>query len=100
MLECRDFINKKGEISRVDSTGLGDIIFEIQSKSLQRGVHMTNITFMLDTFLGSKIKIMQKIEYQISSEEYCEENQLTKDYVRRKLVEIVKKFYDESLKYV
>ena len=96
MLVCRDFINKKGEVSRIDSTGLGDIIFEIQSKTSQKGVHMVNITFSLDTFPSGKIKSMQKIEYQIRSEEYCEDNQLTKDYVRSKLVEIVKKFYDES----
>jgi hypothetical protein len=100
MLECRDFINKKGQVSRIESTGLGDIIFEIQSKTSKRGVHMANITFSLDTFPSGKIKIVQKIEYQISSEEYCEENQLTKDFVRSKLVEIVKKFYDESLRYV
>jgi hypothetical protein len=99
MLECRDFINKKGEVSRIDSTGLADIIFEIQSKTLH-GVHMVNITFSLDTFPSGRIKIVQKIEYQPVSEEYCEENQLTKDYVRSKLVEIVKKFYDECLKYV
>jgi hypothetical protein len=100
MLECRDFINKKGEVSRIDSGGLADIIFEIQSKTLQRGVHMANITFLLDTFPSGRIKIVQKIEYQTVSEEYCEENQLTKEYVRSKLVEIVKKFYDECLKYV
>jgi hypothetical protein len=100
MLECRDFINKKGEVSRIDSTGLADIIFEIQSKTLQGGVHMANITFSLDPFPSGKIKILQKIEYQTVSEEYCDENQLTKDYVRSKLVEIVKKFYDESLRYV
>jgi hypothetical protein len=100
MLECRDFMNKKGQVSRLESTGLGDIIFEIQSKTSKRGVHMANITFSLDTFPSGKIKIVQKIDYQISSEEYCEENQLTKDFVRSKLVEIVKKFYDESLKYV
>lgn len=100
MLECRDFINKKGQVSTIESTGLGDIIFEIQSKTSQRGVHMANITFSLDTFPSGKIKIVQKIEYQTVSEEYCEENQLTKDYVRSKLVEIVKKFYDECLKYV
>jgi hypothetical protein len=100
MLECRDFINKKGEVSRIDSGGLADIIFEIQSKTLGKGVHMANITFSLDTFPSGKIKIVQKIEYETVSEEYCEENQLTKDYVRSKLVEIVKKFYDECLKYV
>ena len=100
MLECRDFINKKGGVSRIDSTGLADIIFEIQSKTLQKGVHMVNITFSLDTFPSGRIKIVQKIEYQTVSEEYCEENQLTKEYVRSKLVEIVKKFYDECLKYV
>jgi hypothetical protein len=100
MLECRDFINKKGQVSTIESTGLGDIIFEIQSKTSQRGVHMANITFPLDTFPSGKIKIVQKIEYQTVSEEYCEEIQLTKDYVRSKLVDIVKKFYDESLKYV
>lgn len=100
MLECRDFINKKGQVSTIESTGLGDIIFEIQSKTSQRGVHMANITFSLDTFPSGKIKIVQKIEYQTVSEEYCEEIQLTKDYVRSKLVDIVKKFYDESLKYV
>jgi hypothetical protein len=100
ILECRDFINKKGQVSRIESTGLGDIIFEIQSKTSQRGVHMANITFSLATFPSGKIKIVQKIEYQTVSEEYCEENQLTKDFVRSKLVEIVKKFYDESLKYV
>ena len=100
MLECRDFINKKGEVSRIDSGGLADIIFEIQSKALHRGVHMANITFSLDTFPSGRIKIVQKIEYQTVSEEYCEENQLTKEYVRSKLVEIVKKFYDECLKYV
>jgi hypothetical protein len=100
ILECRDFINKKGQVSRIESTGLGDIIFEIQSKTSQRGVHMANITFSLGTFPSGKIKIVQKIEYQTVSEEYCEENQLTKDFVRSKLVEIVKKFYDESLKYV
>jgi hypothetical protein len=87
-------------VSRIDSTGLADIIFEIQSKTLQKGVHMVNITFSLDTFPSGRIKIVQKIEYQTVSEEYCEENQLTKDYVRSKLVEIVKKFYDECLKYV
>jgi hypothetical protein len=100
MLECRDFINKKGEVSRIDSGGLADIIFEIQSKTLSKGVHMANITFSLDTFPSGRIKIVQKIEYQTVSEEYCEENQLTKEYVRSKLVEIVKKFYDECLKYV
>jgi hypothetical protein len=100
MLECRDFINKKGQVSRIESTGLGDIIFEIQSKTSQRGVHMANITFSLGTVPSGKIKIVQKIEYQTVSEEYREENQLTKDFVRSKLVEIVKKFYDESLKYV
>lgn len=100
MLECRDFINKTGEVSRIESTGLADIIFEIQSKTLQGGVHMANITFSLDTFPSGKIKIVQKIENQSVSEEYCEENQLTKNYVRSKLVEIVKKFYDESLMYV
>ena len=100
MLECRDFINKKGEVPRIESTGLGDIIFEIQGKTLQRGVHMASITFSLDTFPSGKIKIVQKIEYETVSEEFCEENQLTKDYVRGKLVEIVKKFYDECLKYV
>jgi hypothetical protein len=100
MLECRDFINKKGQVSTIESTGLGDIIFEIQSKTSQIGVHMANITFSLDTFPSGKIKIVQKIEYQTVSEEYCEEIQLTKDYVRSKLVDIVKKFYDESLKYV
>jgi Tfp pilus tip-associated adhesin PilY1 len=100
MLECRDFINKKGQVSTIESTGLGDIIFEIQSKTSQRGVHMANITFSLDTFPSGKIKIVQKIEYQTVSEEYCEEIQLTKDYVRSKLIDIVKKFYDESLKYV
>jgi hypothetical protein len=100
MLECRDFINKKGQVSTIESTGLGDIIFEIQSKTSQRGVHMANITFSLDTFPSGKIKIVQKIEYQTVSEEYCEEIQLTKDFVRSKLVDIVKKFYDESLKYV
>ena len=100
MLECRDFINKKGEVSRIDSGGLADIIFEIQSKTLQRGVHMANITFSLDIFPSGRIKIVQKIEYQTVSEEYCEENQLTKEYVRSKLVEIVKKFYDECLKYI
>ena len=100
MLECRDFISKKGEVSRIDSGGLADIIFEIQSKKLSKGVHMANITFSLDTFPSGKIKIVQKIEYQTVSEEFCEENLLTKDYVRGKLVEIVKKFYDECLKYV
>jgi hypothetical protein len=100
MLECRDFINKKGEVSRIDSGGLADIIFEIQSKTLSKGVHMANITFSLDTFPSGRIKIVQKIEYQTVSEEYCEENQLTEGYVRSKLVEIVKKFYDECLKYV
>jgi hypothetical protein len=100
MLECRDFFNKKGEVSRIDSGGLADIIFEIQSKTLSKGVHMANITFSLDTFPSGRIKIVQKIEYQTVSEEYCEENQLTKEYVRSKLVEIVKKFYDECLKYV
>jgi len=101
MLECRDFINKKGEVSTIDSGGgLADIIFEIQSKTLGKGVHMANITFSLDAFPSGKIKIVQKIEYETVSEEYCEENQLTKVYVRSKLVEIVKKFFDECLKYV
>ncbi len=100
ILECRDFINKKGEVSRIESTGLGDIIFEIQGKTLQRAVHMASITFSLDTFPSGKIKIVQKIEYEIVSEEFCEQNQLTNDYVRTKLVEIVKKFYNECLKYV
>jgi hypothetical protein len=87
-------------VSRIDSSGLADIIFEIQSKTLGKGVHMANITFSLDTFPSRKIKIVQKIEYETVTEEYTEENQLTKDYVRSKLVEIVKKFYDECLKYV
>ena len=37
MLECRDFINKKGEVPRIESTGLGDIIFEIQGKNITEG---------------------------------------------------------------
>ena len=100
MLQCRDFIDKKGGVSKTESTGLAGIIFEIQSKASKRGVHMANITFSLDTFPSGKIKIVQKIEYQIVSEEYCEENQLTKDYVKSKLLEIVRKFYNESLRYV
>ena len=99
MLECWDFINKKGEVSRIDSTGLEDIIFEIHSRTLRRGVHMANITFSIDTLRTGEIKIVQKIEYQIHSEEYRKENQLTKDYVRSKHVETVKKFYHDSLKY-
>jgi hypothetical protein len=61
---------------------------------------MANFTFSIDILRTGKIKIVQEIVYQIHSEEYRDENQLTKDYARSKLVETVKKFYHESLKYV
>lgn len=90
MLEYARYLNERGQNARINiHWHFFDIIFEIHGNPLRTHGIMGTLEF---AYINHKIKVMEQIR-GYSTDEIYNEDHITKEFVKKKIVNFIKAFY-------
>jgi hypothetical protein len=90
MIDFAEYLNGKGQNARINlNKHFFDIEFVIHGNELPTHSYTGSANFSQE---GDKIKIVEAFAGN-STDEICQENEVTKEFVKNKLMKLIKNFY-------